>query len=90
MPVLLVLEVKLLQLREFAVTLHQGTDSAGQRFKGRGGLATVVLRRTVGAFKARDGLIQKNPTMKQGREPALKEIKEKKTKVGEAMQENMP
>jgi len=36
-----ILDVKRLQLRDFVVTLHQGTDSAGQRFKGHDGLTVM-------------------------------------------------
>lgn len=78
------------RLRDFAVTLHQGTNSAGPRFKGRDGSTTVVLRRRGGAFKARDGLIQKKPTVTRVWEPTPKEIKAEKIEVGEAVQEAMP
>lgn len=90
MPVSPILEVKISRLGDFIATLHQGIDSARQRFKGRDGSAAMVLRRTGGAFKARDGLIQKKPTVTRVRKPAPKEIKAEKTEVGEAVQEVIP
>lgn len=90
MPVSPILEVKIPQPRDFVVTLHQGTDTVGQRFKGHDGLVAMVLRRTSGAFKARDGFIQKKPIVTQVWEPAQKEIKVKKIEVGEVVLEAMP